>query len=53
VLPPHKFFRIHRSYIVAVDKITAIHSSELEVSEATLPIGKTFKEELLKKIQVI
>jgi PAS domain S-box-containing protein len=52
-LPPHKFFRIHRSYIVSVDKITAIHSSELEVGEATLPIGKTFKDELLKKIQVI
>ena len=53
MLPPHKFFRIHRSYIVAVDKITAIHASELQVGEATLPIGKTFKDELLKKIQVI
>jgi len=53
VLPPHKFFRIHRSYIVAVDKILAIHASELEVPEATLPIGKTFKDELLKRIQVI
>lgn len=53
MLPPHKFFRIHRSYIVAVDKITAIHASELQVAEATLPIGKTFKDELLKKIQVI
>jgi len=53
MLPPHKFFRIHRSYIVAVDKITAIHASELQVADATLPIGKTFKDELLKKIQVI
>jgi len=53
MLPPHKFFRIHRSYIVAVDKITAIHASELQVADSTLPIGKTFKDELLKKIQVI
>jgi hypothetical protein len=52
-LPPHKFFRIHRSYIVAIDKILAIHATELEVPEAKLPIGKTFKDDLLKKIQVI
>jgi DNA-binding LytR/AlgR family response regulator len=53
LLPAHKFFRIHRSYIVSVDKITAIHASELEIGDTTLPIGKTFKDDLLKKIQVI
>jgi len=53
MLPPHRFFRIHRSFIVAIDKITAIHASELQVADATLPIGKTFKDELLKRIQVI
>jgi|GEM_PF-4514343 len=53
MLPPQRFFRIHRSYIVAVDKVTAIHAAELHIGETTLPIGKTFKEDLLKKIQVI
>ena len=53
MLPVHKFFRNHRSYIVAVDKITAIHNTDLQIGEAMLPIGKTYRDELLKRIKVI
>jgi PAS domain S-box-containing protein len=53
MLPSAKFFRVHRSFIVAVDKIMAIHHTELQVPDATIPIGKTFREDLLKRIQVI
>lgn len=51
-LPSHLFQRIHRSYIVALDKINAIVGNMVEVKEKGqdkhLPIGKNYKEDLLK-----
>lgn len=50
-LPDGRFKRIHRSYIVAMDKITAIEGNMVEVMEKDkpklLPIGKNYRDELL------
>jgi len=50
-LPDGRFKRIHRSYIVAMDKITAIEGNMVEVQEKErpklLPIGKNYRDELL------
>lgn len=50
-LPFGRFKRIHRSYIVAMDKITAIEGNMVEVIEKEkpklLPIGKNYRDELL------
>ncbi len=53
-LPFGRFKRIHRSYIVAMDKITAIEGNMVEVVEKDkpklLPIGKNYRDELLELI---
>ena len=53
-LPTHIFKRIHRSYIVNIDKIKAIIGNMIEVIEKGqakhLPIGKNYREELLEII---
>ncbi len=53
-LPSSKFKRIHRSFIVNLDKILALDSNAVEVMEKGqvkyLPIGKNYKDELLDKI---
>lgn len=53
-LPPETFKRIHRSYIVNLDKINAIVGNMVEVIEKDkpkhLPIGKNYREELLEII---
>ena len=50
-LPQHRFRRIHRSYIVSLDKIMAIEGNMVEVWEKDkpklLPIGKNYRDELL------
>lgn len=50
-LPAALFKRIHRSYIVGIDKINAIVGNMVEVIEKNqpkhLPIGKNYREELL------
>lgn len=54
-LPSNLFRRIHRSYIVAMDKVLAIEGSMVEVLEKEkqklLPIGKNYKDELLEMIE--
>ncbi len=53
-LPINKFKRIHRSYIVNINKIEAIVGNMVEVMEKGqpkhLPIGKNYRDELLDMI---
>lgn len=54
-LPRNMFRRVHRSYIVSIDKIRAIEGNMIEVLEKGLikkiPIGKNYKDELLDLIK--
>ncbi len=56
-LPQHKFLRIHRSYIINLRKITAIREKNIELTFSeriqSLPIGKSYKNRLLKEIKKI
>lgn len=44
------FMRVHRSYIVALDKIDSISGDTAYVNKHPIPIGEMYKPELLKKI---
>ena len=43
ILPQGRFVRCHKSYIVALDKIDAVHSNRVEIGEKEIPIGKNYK----------
>jgi DNA-binding LytR/AlgR family response regulator len=51
-LPLNKFKRIHRSYIVSIDKIHAVDGTSVDVFEKgqikQLPIGKNYRDEILE-----
>ena len=47
-LPTDKFLRIHRSFIVALDKIQAFSASAVEVGKSEIPIGRFYKNEVLQ-----
>ncbi len=49
-LPATSFIRTHRSYIVSVDAITALFGNTIEIGEDQIPIGGSYKEEVMKKI---
>jgi len=51
ILPEREFLRIHRSFIVAKNKIDAFTSTEVEVNKKLIPIGRSYKE--LIKIQLM
>ncbi len=54
-LPSKQFIRVHRSYIINIDKINSIMGNMIEVKEKgkekLIPIGKNYKEELMKVIE--
>ena len=52
-LDKKKFARVHRSYIVNISKITNIDPHNLEINQKIIPIGESYKEELLSKISVL
>ncbi len=45
-LPPDKFVRIHKSYLVAIDSITAIRKSSVFIKEQELAVGDTYRDTL-------
>jgi len=49
-LPSNKFLRIHRSYIVNIDKIEAFSTTEIKIGNIEIPIGRNFKIEVIKKL---
>jgi DNA-binding LytR/AlgR family response regulator len=45
ILPPENFIRIHRSYIVALDKIENVIRTHVSIGGHSLPVGDTYKDE--------
>ncbi len=39
----HRFLRIHRSYIVNTNKITAYTKQDVEINDTEIPIGESYK----------
>jgi len=50
LLPEDKFVRIHRSFIVSVDKIDSYLHDTVEILGRELPVGRHFKEEFNRKM---
>ncbi len=48
LLPGDRFIRIHRSFIVAIDKITAFTQNDIEIGEQEIPIGKLYRHQLAR-----
>ncbi|MBV6647181.1 MAG: LytTR family transcriptional regulator [Cyclobacteriaceae bacterium] len=50
-LPEDQFVRVHRSYIVRIDKIENIEQSSLQIGDKIIPIGQSFKSSLLDRLE--
>ena len=49
---PHKdFFRIHKSYIVPINKIESIERNHVKIGNKMLPISETYKKEFFDQMQ--
>jgi DNA-binding LytR/AlgR family response regulator len=51
LLSENNFLRIHRSFIVAKDKIEAFSATEVDLGGKRLPIGRSYKELVLRALE--
>ena len=52
-LPQDRFMRVHRSYIVAMDKIDNLEQNSLSMSGHIIPVSETNKKTPLNKLNII
>jgi len=50
-LPPERFIRVHRSYIVALNKIDVIEKSRIRIGQHTITISDMYRDAFLNRIQ--
>jgi DNA-binding LytR/AlgR family response regulator len=50
LLPSSNFLRVHKSYIVALDKIESVFGNTIETAGKEIPIGQTFKKDVEDKL---
>ena len=49
-LPSERFCRVHRSYIVALDKIESIEHNRIKIKKELIPLSEANVEELMRRI---
>ncbi|MEJ6981676.1 LytTR family DNA-binding domain-containing protein [Pedobacter sp. P351] len=50
-LPAGRFIRVHKSYIISIDKIESIERSRIQIGDKTIPIGDTYRDNFFKVIE--
>lgn len=50
-LPERHFMRVHKSYIVALNKIDSIERSRIFIGEKIIPVGDTYRDQFFKMIE--
>ncbi|HEU4574845.1 MAG TPA: LytTR family DNA-binding domain-containing protein [Chitinophagaceae bacterium] len=51
LLSEHKFLRIHRSYIISLNKVTGYNNLSVQLDRKEIPIGRLYKQHVIEVIQ--
>ncbi len=52
LLSPHRFIRVHRSFMVAIEKVSSYTNTQLRIGTHEIPVGRLYKnhfEEYIKR----
>lgn len=52
-LPAEQFMRIHRSYIININKISNLDGNIVVLNKKLLPIGKSYKKGLMDRLNIV
>ncbi|HTE26465.1 LytR/AlgR family response regulator transcription factor [Flavitalea sp.] len=50
LLSAHRFVRVHRSYIVSIDKISGYNGLFVQMNKTEIPIGRLFKQSVMERL---
>ena len=49
-LPSTDFMRIHKSYIVAKNRVKSLQGNQLDIGDTTLPVGGSYRNEVMARL---
>jgi DNA-binding LytR/AlgR family response regulator len=49
-LPEDKFLRVHKSFIVAIDKVASLASNTVKIRDKEIPVGRNYKMNVVKLV---
>lgn len=49
-LPHERFLKVHKSFIVSIEKVKALDGSEIVIGNARIPISRSIKDDVVSKI---
>ena len=49
-LPADRFLRIHKSYVIALNKVKSIEGNRVQIQSYTIPIGRNYSKDVKTKI---
>jgi PAS domain S-box-containing protein len=52
-LPTARFLRVHRSYIIPIEKINVLDENTVLIGDKTIPIGKSYKENFMARLNFL
>ncbi len=52
-LPSHQFLRTHRSYIIAIAKISSFTNEHLVLNKKVIPMSRSYRESVLQRLESI
>ena len=51
LLPADNFMRVHKSFMVAIDKIESITRNRIKIGEELIPVGDSYKKKFYDKLE--
>ena len=51
ILPPNRFPRVHKSYVISLSKVELIEGNQVRIGEKFIPIGSNYKMEFEKLVR--
>jgi DNA-binding LytR/AlgR family response regulator len=52
MLPKDAFIRVHRSFIIAVNKIDAFNTDTIEIAKNEIPVGRLYKHDVIRQLNI-
>lgn len=52
-LPAEKFLRVHRSYIIPIEKINVLDENTVLIGDKTIPVGKSYKDAFMNRLNFL
>jgi DNA-binding LytR/AlgR family response regulator len=47
-----RFMRVHRGFIVSMDKVVSVEGNTISVGSHSVPLGKVYREEVLRRLKI-